>query len=388
MKVNRKNKVIILMLILTLGCCKIYGQNKDLNKSSVSILKSYTEKKTNNRTNWDLAVQRSKSGDAYQFMALRRDFGFINEMIYSNDLTVIEKGITLIDNIITTSKISSTIKHNKTNKDRFKGWISQNKDREYHKEVALYESYSFFYITQFLYLLKDKGWVNESQNNLKWWRETRDFVEENVWCKWKERSIALKDKEYWYFLRQRVHMGSHWAGIAMYLREITEDKEIKRQTKEVQNQYDILLKRNLKTVNNTYIWHSTYDDVTGTDAQGVNKPIIQDVSHGNHVVAYIIAAYEFGNTNWTKNDIQKLSNTLKNIIYNKQKNIFNDNVDGTSDSTRPGWGNFIADGWAKLAGYDMDVRKILMEFGKTDKIDKYYQNMQYEATMFKSIRTK
>lgn len=388
MEANRKNRVIIFALILILGCCKIYAQNNDINKSPSSVLKSYTEKKMNNRTNWDVALQRSKSGDAYQFMALRRDFGFINEMIYSNDFSLIENGMILIDNIIASAETSSSIEGNKTNRDRFKGWISQNENNEYYKEVALYESYSFFYITQFLYILKNTGWVDESENNRKWWSETRDFVEENVWCKWEERSKVLKNKEYWYFLRQRIHMGSHWAGIAMYLGEMTEDKEIKKQTKEVQRQYDMLLKRNLKNVNNAYIWNSTYDDVTGTNAQGANKPIIQDVSHGNHVVAYIIAAHEFGSPNWTKNDITKLVNTLKNVVYDKQKNIFRDNVDGTVNASRPGWGNFIADGWVKLASYDTDVRKILDEFGKTDKLTKHYQSLQYEASMFKSNQSK
>src|SRR5690606_3685297 len=120
---------------------------------------------------------------------------------------------------------------------------------EKNKEVPLYESYSFFYITQFLYILQDIGWVSESQKNKIWWEQTLSFVEENVWNKWLERSISTKGKNYWYFLRQRTHMGSHWAGIAMYLGALTKNQEIKNQTKEVQRQYDLLLKRNLRTVN-------------------------------------------------------------------------------------------------------------------------------------------
>jgi len=380
---NKKVFVAIIVTIL-IGCSSLYAQNNKVRRSSVSILKKYTEERTNNTTKWGLAIQRSKSGDAYQFMALRRDFGFINEMIYSNDLSVIEKGVALIDNVISTAKTSSSIKNNKTYKDNFKGWISREKDREYHKEVALYESYSFFYITQFLYLLREIGWVEESDRNRIWWQEARAFVEDNIWDKWRTRSITSKRKQYWYFLRQRTHMGSHWAGTAMYLGALTQRSDIKQQTKEVQKQYDTLLKRNLKTVNNAYIWHSTYDNVAGTEASGTRKPIIQDVSHGNHVVAYVVAAYEFGNPNWNKDDILKLSNTLKNIVYDKKKNVFRDNVDGTSDGRRPGWGNFIADGWAKLASYDSGVRDVLIKFGNTDKLAKYYQDMQYEATMFKS----
>jgi len=366
----------------------LHAQNSQKIYQSSEILNEFKFQKRNNRTKWGIAQERSASGDSYQFMALRRDFGFINEMLYAGERSVIEQGITLIDSVIKSSKQSSHIRNNKTFRDQYKGWITLFNNSEKNKEVPLYESYSFFYITQFLYILQDIGWVSESQKNKIWWDQTLNFVEENIWHKWLERSMSTKRKKYWYFLRQRTHMGSHWAGIAMYLGALTKNQEIKNQTKEVQRQYDMLLKRNLKNVNNAYIWNSTYDDVTGTNAQGANKPIIQDVSHGNHVVAYIIAAHEFGSPNWTKNDITKLVNTLKNVVYDKQKNIFRDNVDGTVNASRPGWGNFIADGWVKLASYDTDVRKILDEFGKTDKLTKHYQSLQYEASMFKSNQSK
>jgi len=382
---NYKEVLTTSVIFLLLGFSSdINAQNKSINGSSSSIVKLYTDKKKNNKTSWEIANQRSKSGDAYQFMALRRDFGFINEMLYSGDHSVIEFGLSLINNLMESSEQSSSIKNNKTFRDKYKGWVTLYNNSERYKEVPLYESYSFFYIAQFLNILKDIGWVDESNSNAEWWDSTLGFIEENIWNKWLERSKSLKNKDYWYFLRQRTHMGSHWAGIAMYLGAMTKKEEIKAQTKEVQRQYDLLLKRNLKIVNNAYVWNATYDNIKGTDASGTNKQIIQDVSHGNHVVAYILSAYEFGNPNWTKEDIKKLSNTFKNITYDKRANKFSDNVDGASDGRRPGWGNFVADGWAKLASYDNEVKEILVKFGKTEMIGKYYQNLQYESTMFKS----
>jgi hypothetical protein len=100
----------------------------------------------------------------------------------------------------------------------------------------------------------------------------------------------------------------------------------------------------------------------GTFAVSSPKNIIQDVSHGNHVVSYIIAAYEFGNKNWTLADIHKLSYTLKKFMYDRQNNMFHDNVDVSSDENRPGWGNFVADGWVKLAAYDEAVKDIFQMF--------------------------
>lgn len=372
-----------LLLLILLSFIKLHAQNSQKIYQSSEILNEFKFQKRNNRTKWGIAQERSASGDSYQFMALRRDFGFINEMLYAGERSVIEQGITLIDSVIKSSKQSSHIRNNKTFRDQYKGWITLFNNSEKNKEVPLYESYSFFYITQFLYILQDIGWVSESQKNKIWWDQTLNFVEENIWHKWLERSMSTKRKKYWYFLRQRTHMGSHWAGIAMYLGALTKNQEIKNQTKEVQRQYDLLLKRNLRTVNNAYIWHSTYDNVLGTDASTQRKSIIQDVSHGNHVVAYIVAAYEFGNKNWTKTDIDKLCNTLIHYMYNNKTNRFSDNVDGTSDGRRPGWGNFVADGWVKLLVYDDRVRKIFDTFETPGILNKYSQEMQ-----FKSVRLK
>src|SRR5699024_10688593 len=133
-----------------------------------------------------------------------------------------------------------------------------------------------------------------------------------------------------------THMGSHWAGVAMYLKSMTSNPKIKKQCKEVQEEYDLLLKRNLNPnpkYPSAYIWNSTYDNTTGTDATESKPSRIQDVSHGNHVVSYIVAAYEMGDENWNLADIHKLCNTLKYVIYDEKNNRFMDNVDGTSDSS-------------------------------------------------------
>src|SRR5690606_20071719 len=159
-----------------------------------------------------IAQQRRVSGDAYQFMALRRDFGFINEMLYVGERSVIEQGITLIDNVIKSSKQSSHIRNNKTFRDQYKGWVTLFNNSEKNKKVSFYEIYFFFYMTQLLYTLQDIGMVSESQKNKIGWEQTLSFVKENVWNKRLERSLSTIGKNYCYFIRQRPHMGSHWAG--------------------------------------------------------------------------------------------------------------------------------------------------------------------------------
>ena len=209
-----------------------------------------------------------------------------------------------------------------------------------------------------------------------------DFVETNIWKKWYIRSKLVYGDHYSFFLRNRIHMGSHWAGIAMYLNKLTDDSEIKEQTHRLVEQYDLLAKRNLKVNEQAYIWNATYDNVEGTGARKAEGVVIQDVSHGNHVVAYIIVAYELGNPNWTQRDIDYLSNTLVDYIYQAQTNTFADNVDGTKDDNRPGWGNFVADGWVKLAQYNQKAESVLKKFNHNERLlRKYNQALQFKATI-------
>jgi len=332
-----------------------------------------------------VALNKSKSSDAYMFMSLRNTvaaFNIILDKEYNRD--VIEEYKLIVDNIINTAQVSKEIQNNRYRyKDTYMGWITLKENSSSHIEVPLYESYIFLRITHFLYQLKNMGWVEESKENQAWWNKTLSFVEENVWNKWVSRSFK-KYNSYRYLLRSRTHMGSHWAGIAMYLNNITSNLKIKEETKKIVEQYDLLLKRNLKISGETYIWNSTYDDVEGTDAYKDTTKRMQDVSHANHVVLYIISAYEFGNPNWSLLDVQRLGNTFKYIIYNEKEDTFADNVNGTSSKSRPGWGNFIADGWVKLASYDKDVYTILTRFKNNDILKKYDQELMYRANLLKS----
>jgi hypothetical protein len=371
-----------LFFFMTISCM---AQNESSTGKCKTIYSIYTQPNKKGTSEEERAWDKSKGSDAYQFMSLRKTIGALNTMISATGEEYwINQQVKIIDNLIQTAKTSSGIPDNRKFRDDFKGWISLTKNRLYHNEVPLYESYSFFYIMQFLFLVKNTDWIEKKDSNKLWWNNTLAFVEKNIWTKWYERSyLAFKD-HYRYFLRSRIHMGSHWAGLAMYLSALTSDKQIQSQTALLVQQYDTLLKRNLKISRDGYIWNSTYDNMEGTFAVSSPKNIIQDVSHGNHVVSYIIAAYEFGNKNWTLADIHKLSYTLKKFMYDRQNNMFHDNVDGSSDENRPGWGNFVADGWVKLAAYDEAVKAIFQRFEKSKMLKKYNQEFQFKANLYKN----
>lgn len=364
-----------------------FSQNEsDIGKSE-TIYSIYTQPDKNGLSEEEKAIDDSKGSDAYKFMSLRKTLSALNAMILATEEeSWINQQVKITDNLIQTAKISSEIPNSQSFKDNFKGWISLTENKSYQNEVPLYESYSFFYITQFLYILRRIRWAEQNPQNKLWWDNALGFIEKNIWTKWYERSYSTYKNNYSYFLRGRTHMGSHWAGIAMYLHSLTSDTQIQSQTAVLVQQYDTLLKRNLKVRLGGYVWNATYDNVEGTFAVSSSKNIMQDVSHGNHVVSYILAAYEIGNKDWTLDDVKRLAFTLKEFIYDDKNNTFRDNVDGSANPERPGWGNFVADGWVKLAAFDTTVKAIFQKFEKGQLLKKYNQELQYKANLYQIER--
>src|SRR5690554_2839564 len=311
------NKFVIKCLFVLL----MFYQCKAQNKVSIPPSPYFFINTIESQRQYVKAVGFSNRGNSYQFMDLRGYLDTNNVLIKKqNKENVIEFQWLLINNVVNSAQISKDIKHNKSPfKDNYKSWVSLSERSMFNQEVPLYEGYSFYYITQFLYYTKINGWSGASLQNKKKWYELLSFIETNIWTKWYERSFKEKGNYYYYFLGRRTHMGSHWAGIAMYLNKLSDDTHIINQTAIMLNQYDILLKRNLQKKEKGYIWNSTYDNVEGTLAYMDKGNQIQDVSHGNHVVTYIVAAYEMENENWTFEDIKRLSYTLKEFIYNNEK---------------------------------------------------------------------
>lgn len=379
---SRKSILIFLFILFDVLC---QAQLKESRANKVFFDSIFSLKNAKGLSERNRTLNISKSGDSYQFMELRGDLGALNSIIFkTNDRDLINLQKTIIDNIINSSYVSSSVTDDATFNDSYKGWVSLKKDVNYHKEIVLFEGYSFFYITEFLFFLQKSGWTKNAKNRT-WWNKTVLFIEDNIWNKWTSRSSENYGNKYSYFLRSIAHKTSHWAGIALYLNRISFNSKIKKECQTLINQYDLLLKRNLKRnskVASAYVWNSTFDSVKGTYAIKAKSTIIQDVSHANHVVSYIVAAHEMGNKNWTIKELNALCSTLKNVIYNKQRKIFSDNVDGTNDKLRPGWGNFQADGWVKLSKYDNEVKELFVSFSKENKAArKYNQGSQFKINL-------
>lgn len=377
-------KISLIASLLLLMVIPSRSQNENIIDTNNPIYHIYISPGKDGTSDEERALKNSESGNVYNFMNLRKTIGALNAMIAATGETYwIHQQVSIINNLLQTAQTSSAIPHNLLFKDDFKSWISLNPGKNYHQEVSLSEIYSFLYVTQFLFLIRHSDWLEKNENNLQWWKHTLAFIERNIWTKWYDRSFVTYKNHYRYFLRTTTDMGSNWAGLALYLNALTADTSIKSQTALLIQQYDSLLKRNLKVRRGAYIWNSTYDNVEGSFAGASSKSTIQDVSHGNQVIAYVIAAYEAGNKTWSLDDIYKFANTVKLFMYDRENNLFHDNVDGSPDKKRPGWGNFVSDGWVKLAGYDNEVKAIFKQFEKTKKLQKYNQELQYKANLYK-----
>lgn len=323
--------------------------------------------------------------DSYQFMGLRAVLGSLNAVGFApENLNYIQLQVELVDAIIGSAKKSRLITGNITFRDNYLGWGSLTTSKIGTQEVSLYEGYIFFYIVEFLYKVRSTDWYMSSNSHRKWVEDKLKFIEQNIWRKWEERSMKTYNNADKFFLRTRTHMGAHWAGVALYLERLTTNWEDKAVYKSVYSKYNELLRKQLQKSpldDDAMVWNSDYENSSKNKAERRSK-IVQDVSHGNHVISYIIAAYELNSDNWSLADIRSLCDIVKRRLYDEKKNEFSDNVDGTKDYSRPGWGNFQADGWIKLAKYDRDVYQIYKQFGTNSRLlKKYNQRLQYVASL-------
>ncbi|WP_152266625.1 hypothetical protein [Agriterribacter humi] len=357
--------------------------------------KKYSEMCISTKTVREGFLEKSASGDSFDFMemsniidALQCMYLSTEESSYRNDL------IKIIDNILSTAFTSKDIPDNiYPYKDNYLSWISKNINT-YHNEAPLLEGYIFRYITQFIYNLHKSGWTNISEANQTWYNNTLQFIEKNIWEKWVSRSNRVHYKPYTLFLGRRTHTASHWAYIALFLKEITSDPVIRTQCIEMYNMYDLLLKRNLKSnpeFPQAYIWNCSWDDVSGTQASIPNDVALQDVSHGNHVLSYLAISKKMADTNWSDAEMDSLCNTLKQVVYDKEQISFFDMVDGSSSSMFPGRGQYQAEGWIKLSWFNKEVRALYIDFAfrreplvrQREMELQYYANLLYTEYLMK-----
>lgn len=341
----------------------------NLSKAQNDYLDKYNNTLTNVNVdnNMDLIKHYSTNKNVLKFMELGY---FINGNTIAANFAVNDN---IINNIILSGNRNSRNDYKWTVKNVSINSLNCSKEGE---EFVLYEGYLFRYIAQYQYIY--------NRNKIS----DKNFAKNNFF-KWYNKSVEQNgDASLLYGIR--LHMGSHWATTAAYLMKL--DPENKSLYNNFINQYNTQLRKSLKTINingkECYIWNSTYPDQFTKILKNRKKEIeIQDVTHGNHIIQYIIDCYSLGIGNWSKNDLVKFSNTLKYIIW--KNNLPTDNVDGSSTKNislaKTGWKQ--SDGWMKLMTVlkDKELYEIYDNYYKNNssKVNKFYPNLQFFALMSK-----
>lgn len=311
-------------------------------------------------------VNLSKRGNSLDFIILGLNINNRN-LLYEKfgKVKYLKENREIIYNIISSARLN--------NSDELV-WYSKTKtDAKFSEEVQLYEGYLVRYIAEFCYIGSKKKYGYSTEFNL-----TRD-----IFFKWYNRSID-KFGDNTSLLTSRLHMGSHWAITAQYLLKLDTDIENKRKYKSLINDYNLLLKKNMKiNDNNSYIWNSTYDNRFGKMSK-ITTSYVQDVAHGNHVVLYIQTSYELQDQHWKLEDLKKLIQTLKNT-YNNKSNIFYDQLDKKAVELNDisGTAHRQSDGWMKLIKYDKSLYELYKRFYNKNCsiIDKSIYSTQFYVQM-------
>lgn len=360
------------------------------NFNALNFQKSFLNANRQRRSAYDFMTSVVETeANSYQLMEFSRGIASLITMYEATDsISYLKEAIQFCKKVIDLTEYGYAIEKNpQIFKDKYKGWVNRHGTRKVGpnlSEVPLFESYFFRYLAKLVYTIRisediPQNFKADSQKMLQ-------FLETNGWEKWYTRGEKVSPGCYPYLFRKRTHMTSHWALVALYLRELTRDKIKLQQYNDFLDLYDRQLKAQLRrTTSDAYIWNMTWDKPWPMNTQCNNveeKPVIQDVSHGNHVVTYIVQAYAMGSSSWNESDIHALCNTVKYVLYDSDKNRFYGDLNQKFLSKTAN-GIQMADGFVRLSRYDERVydlfRQVYFDSDESHSSNVYYA--QYIAEM-------
>jgi len=296
---------------------------------------------------------------SYGIDALRNMYKVTLDTMYLND------GISLINRVISLAEKTHEIaRNNFPLKSKELGWIDNNSGTYMQgQESSLYEGKLFKSVLPLIYeIQKCPNLVNQSQYK-EFVDRTSIFIRDNVWKKWFNRSYLVPEPCGKYIFDGRTHMASHWATIALYLSKMFGGKEDGGYSAAL-SKYNASLKANMKRHplnRKAVIWNSTWDKgwFVSTGCRKLQEATeVQDMSHGNEVVSYIIKSYELGFF-WTKKDIKRLVLLTTEILWLPSASSFCFLIDcGQRKKTA----YFIAEGFAKLGKFSSKLTSQLSRF--------------------------
>lgn len=333
------------------------------------------------QNSYDRVLRNSKNGNSWYFMFICEVIDANNTMYKTTgDVKYLKHNFDYILGILNTARTQGTLEM---------AWRSESQN-EHNKqvdnqEVLLFEGYIFRYIAETYYLVSNLDGGNRNALQLP------VYELDNTFMKWYNRSIEeFGDASDVY--RNRTHIAALWANTALFLSKISHNLDYVKIYEDFYKGFDKALRANLKKETEGgkvyYLWNSTFDKPFTNQLKNAGKYAarIQDVSHGNRVIQYVISSYELGVGEWTKEDLLLFANTLTYSVYENGATKLPDNIDGTNISAdqfaNTGWKQ--ADGWIKLMMYDKEIYPLMIENYKAHQktIDANSSNLQFYANFY------
>lgn len=288
------------------------------------------------RTNY---LPRSLSKDSYDFYNLAYGIDATTAMYRATGRRMyLDRALLYASNLMASARASHLLAGSQF-KDGYLGWGSK-RDGAGGQEVPLYESYCWRYVTRLLRVIRETPELYADPTYRARYEKLLAFTEKNIFEKWYVRGARV------FIYRDRTHMASHWAFIAMDLSLITEDDSARSMYRSVVDTINQRLRAQLKpnTANpEAFFWNATWGSYARPG---------QDVPHGNGVLAFIVEAHDAGIA-WTDDDLRRFITMLDSVIW-RSEGQYAAYVDGSGKGG--GWFN---DGMMKLGRYDARLQRRL-----------------------------
>lgn len=362
-KVNTLIVITMVSCVFTMGSCRSITAIDD----NFSYQKSLTSDTSNTgvTTLQFINAEMNRGLNANILMPLSYNLGGAITMYQlTNSSKYLDEALNLSIRVIQKSQVVSNVSgNNSVFKDNYRGFLNKNPDYNEDKrggphmmEVPLYESYFYRYLAKLLYVYSISSKKIKTASRDDDFDRLLEFIVTHGWEKWYVRG-ASKDSCMPYLFRSRTHMAAHWATVALFLSQLNDDPDAQKQYIQYLDSYNAQLRDNLR-INELggYIWNMTWDNtwpVHFNCNRGVENGIIQDGDHGNHVISYIVEAYDL-HRYWTDRDIERFVITTQKTLYNASEKMFYSSLDREYESSFVG-GLRYADGFLKLARYDKEL---------------------------------
>ncbi|WP_053236385.1 hypothetical protein [Sandaracinus amylolyticus] len=298
------------------------------------------------------ALQLSTSGNGWRYYDLAYSIDGLTAMFRATgERRYLDRVLEHVENVIEDARESSSLPMSQF-RDEFLGWPAWDHPRDstiMGGEYPLFESYLFRYVARMLRAMRDDPSVFASTEYRVRYDRILAFTREHIFEKWMARGANS------HVYRNRTHMASHWAYIALELAALTDDATERARYRAVVAAIDRDLPNSTSSLRGQLRSHPRAPGAYNwSDRWGEESPA-QDVAHGNNVLAYLVEAHDDG-SEWTDDDMGAMVTLMLDVLWERSTTgaAYPELVDGTGSGD--GWFN---DGFCKLGRYDVRVQRRL-----------------------------